>query len=60
LRLGIEGYPKRWIGKVTVITTDKAFRVASFSGDATPEAIRCAVDALWQVAQWQKVATLQK
>jgi hypothetical protein len=43
-----------------VITTDKAFRVASFSGDATPEALRCAVDALWQMAQWQKVVTLLK
>ena len=77
-------YPKRWIGKVTVTTTDgrvlhgrvdepkgdpgntlsrqeitdKALRLAAFSGGATPEAMRKAVDALWQVAAWPKVGTL--
>ena len=77
-------YPKRWIGKVTVTTTDghvlhgrvdepkgdpgntlsrqeitdKALRLAAFSGGATPEAMRRAVDALWQVAAWPKVGTL--
>ena len=77
-------YPKRWIGKVTVTTTDgrmlhgrvdepkgdpgntlsrqeitdKALRLAAFSGGATPEAMRKAVDALWQVAAWPKVGPL--
>lgn len=77
-------YPKRWIGKVTVTTTDgrvlhgrvdepkgdpgntlsrqeitdKALRLAAFSGGATPEAMRRAVDALWQVAAWPKVGPL--
>ena len=77
-------YPKRWIGKVTVTTTDgrvlhgrvdepkgdpgntlsrqeitdKALRLADFSGGATPEAMRRAVDALWQVAAWPRVGPL--
>jgi 2-methylcitrate dehydratase PrpD len=77
-------YPKRWIGKVTVTTTDgrvlhgrvdepkgdpgntlsrqeitdKALRLAAFSGGATPEAMRQSVDALWQVASWPKVGAL--
>jgi 2-methylcitrate dehydratase PrpD len=77
-------YPKRWIGKVTVTTTDgrvlhgrvdepkgdpgntlsrqeitdKALRLAAFSGGATPEAMRQSVDALWQVATWPKVGAL--
>ena len=38
--------------------TDKALRLAAFSGGATPEAMRRAVDALWQVAAWPKVGTL--
>jgi 2-methylcitrate dehydratase PrpD len=77
-------YPKRWIGKVTVTTTDgrvlhgrvdepkgdpgntlsrqeitdKALRLAAFSGGATPEAMRHSVDALWHVASWPKVGAL--
>ena len=77
-------YPKRWIGKVTVTTTDgrvlhgrvdepkgdpgntlsrqeitdKALRLAAFSGGATPEAMRQSVDALWQVASWPTVGPL--
>jgi 2-methylcitrate dehydratase PrpD len=77
-------YPKRWIGKVTVTTTDgrvlhgrvdepkgdpgntlsrqeitdKALRLAAFSGGATPKAMRQSVDALWQVATWPKVGAL--
>jgi 2-methylcitrate dehydratase PrpD len=77
-------YPKRWIGKVTVTTTDgrvlhgrvdepkgdpgntlsrqeitdKALRLAAFSGGAKPEAMRQSVDALWQVASWPKVGAL--
>ena len=77
-------YPKRWIGKVTVTTTDgrvlhgrvdepkgdpgntlsrqeitdKALRLAAFSGGAQAEAMRRAVDALWQVASWPKVGAL--
>jgi 2-methylcitrate dehydratase PrpD len=77
-------YPKRWIGKVTVTTTDgrvlhgrvdepkgdpgntlsrqeitdKALRLAAFSGGAKPEAMGRAVDALWQVASWPKVGAL--
>jgi 2-methylcitrate dehydratase PrpD len=77
-------YPKRWIGKVTVTTTDgrvlhgrvdepkgdpgntlsrqeitdKALRLAAFSGGAKPEAMGRAVDALWQVATWPKVGAL--
>jgi 2-methylcitrate dehydratase PrpD len=77
-------YPKRWIGKVTVTTTDgrvlhgrvdepkgdpgntlsrqeitdKALRLAAFSGGATPEAMARAVDALWQVASCPQVGPL--
>ena len=77
-------YPKRWIGKVTVTTTDgrvlhgrvdepkgdpgntlsrqeitdKALRLAAFSGGAKPDAMGRAVDALWQVASWPKVGAL--
>ena len=77
-------YPKRWIGKVTVTTTDgrvlhgrvdepkgdpgntlsreeitdKALRLAAFSGAATPAVMRVSVDALWQVATWPRVGAL--
>jgi 2-methylcitrate dehydratase PrpD len=77
-------YPQRWIGKVTVTTsdgrelhgrvdepkgdpgntlsrgeiTDKALRLAAFSGGATPAEMQTAVDALWRVAQWPQVGTL--
>jgi 2-methylcitrate dehydratase PrpD len=79
-------YPKRWIGKVSVTTTDgrvlhgrvdepkgdpgntlsrqeitdKALRLAAYSGGATPQAMREAVDALWQVAFWPTVGRLLK
>jgi 2-methylcitrate dehydratase PrpD len=77
-------YPQRWIGKVTVRTTDgrelhgrvdepkgdpgntlsrqeitdKALRLAAFSGGASEPEMRRAVEALWQVAQWPRVAAL--
>jgi 2-methylcitrate dehydratase PrpD len=77
-------YPQRWIGKVTVTTsdgrelhgrvdepkgdpgntlsraeiTDKAFRLAAFSGGATPAEMQTAVDALWRVAHWPQVGNL--
>lgn len=77
-------YPQRWIGKVTVITTDgrelhgrvdepkgdpgntlsrpeitdKALRLAAFSGGASATEMRSAVDALWQVASWPRVGPL--
>jgi 2-methylcitrate dehydratase PrpD len=77
-------YPQRWIGKVTVITTDgrelhgrvdepkgdpgntlsrteitdKALRLAAFSGGASATAMRSAVDALWQMASWPRVGPL--
>jgi 2-methylcitrate dehydratase PrpD len=77
-------YPQRWIGKVTVITTDgrelhgrvdepkgdpgntlsrqeitdKALRLAAFSGGATAPQMQAAVDALWQVATWPRVGLL--
>jgi 2-methylcitrate dehydratase PrpD len=77
-------YPQRWIGKVTVITTDghelhgrvdepkgdpgntlsrqeitdKALRLAAYSGGASPAAMARAVDALWQVATWPRVRAL--
>jgi len=77
-------YPQRWIGKVTVITTDgrelhgrvdepkgdpgntlsrpeitdKALRLAAFSGGASATQMRRAVDALWQVASWPRVGPL--
>jgi 2-methylcitrate dehydratase PrpD len=79
-------YPQRWIGKVTVTTTDgrllhgrvdepkgdpgntlsrqeitdKAMRLAAFSGGASPESMRQAVAALWQVASWSRVGSLLK
>ena len=77
-------YPQRWIGKVTVRTTDgrelhgrvdepkgdpgntlnrqeitdKALRLAAFSGGATAPDMQRAVQALWQVAQWPRVGAL--
>jgi 2-methylcitrate dehydratase PrpD len=77
-------YPQRWIGKVTVITTDgrelhgrvdepkgdpgntlsrpeitdKALRLAAFSGGASATEMRSAVDALWHVASWSRVGPL--
>jgi len=77
-------YPQRWIGKVTVITTDgrelhgrvdepkgdpgntlsrpeitdKALRLAAFSGGASATQMRRAVDALWQMASWPRVGPL--
>ena len=77
-------YPQRWIGKVTVITTDgrelhgrvdepkgdpgntlsrqeitdKALRLAAFSGGATAPQMQAAVDALWHVAAWPRVGAL--
>ncbi len=77
-------YPKRWIGKVTVTTTDgrvlqgrvdepkgdpgntlsrqeitdKAIRLATYSGGATQAEMHQAVEALWNVAAWPKVGAL--
>ena len=77
-------YPGRWIGKVTVTTTDgrvlagrvdepkgdpgntlsrqeitdKAMRLAAYSGGVKPEAMRRAVTALWQVVAWPRVGSL--
>ena len=77
-------YPQRWIGKVTVITTDgrelhgrvdepkgdpgntlsrqeitdKALRLAAFSGGATAPQMQAAVDSLWHVAAWPRVGAL--
>ena len=77
-------YPRRWIGKVTVTTTDgrvlqgrvdepkgdpgntlsreeitaKAQRLAAFSRGATPSEMTRAMDALWDIAQCQKVGRL--
>ncbi|MBC5765762.1 MmgE/PrpD family protein [Ramlibacter albus] len=77
-------YPRRWIGKVTVTTTDgrtlhgrvdepkgdpgntlsrdeitaKALQLAAFSKGADEARMRAAVDRLWNVAQWPKVAAL--
>ena len=74
-------YPKRWIGKVTVILkdgrqlhgrvdepkgdpgntlsraeiTDKALRLAAFSGGATPLEMTSAIDALWNIRNQTKV-----
>jgi len=74
-------YPKRWIGKVTVILkdgrqlhgrvdepkgdpgntlsraeiTDKALRLAAFSGGATPSEMNSAIDALWNIRNQTKV-----
>jgi 2-methylcitrate dehydratase PrpD len=77
-------YPKRWIGKVTVILkdgrqlhgrvdepkgdpgntlsrteiTDKALRLAAFSGGATPLEMTSAIDALWNICNQKKVGFL--
>ena len=77
-------YPKRWIGKVTVILkdrrqlhgrvdepkgdpgntlsraeiTDKALRLAAFSGGATPLEMTSAIDALWNIRNQPKVGFL--
>ena len=77
-------YPKRWIGKVTVILkdgrqlhgrvdepkgdpgntlsraeiTDKALRLAAFSGGATPSEMNSAIDALWNIRNQTKVGFL--
>ena len=77
-------YPKRWIGKVTVILkdgrqlhgrvdepkgdpgntlsrteiTDKALRLAAFSGGATADEMTCAIDALWNIRKQTKVGFL--
>ena len=77
-------YPQRWIGKVTVHTTDgrvlegrvdepkgdpgntlsrqeitdKALRLAAFSGGASDNEMRAAVQRLWQAAQWPRVGAL--
>jgi 2-methylcitrate dehydratase PrpD len=77
-------YPQRWIGKVTVHTTDgrvfegrvdepkgdpgntlsrdeitaKALRLAAFSGGASENEMRAAVERLWRVAQWPGVGAL--
>jgi 2-methylcitrate dehydratase PrpD len=77
-------YPKRWIGKVTVILkdgrqlhgrvdepkgdpgntlsrteiTDKALRLAAFSGGATPLEMTSAIDALWNIRKHTKVGFL--
>jgi 2-methylcitrate dehydratase PrpD len=77
-------YPQRWIGKVSVTTTDgrvlfgrvdepkgdpgntlsraeitdKALRLAAFSGGATPGEMQTAMDALWRVAHWPHVGHL--
>ena len=77
-------YPKRWIGKVTVILkdgrqlhgrvdepkgdpgntlsraeiTDKALRLAAFSGGATAREMTGAIDALWNIRNQTKVGFL--
>jgi len=77
-------YPKRWIGKVTVILkdgrqlhgrvdepkgdpgntltrteiTDKALRLAAFSGGATPLEMTSAIDALWNIRNQTKLGFL--
>jgi 2-methylcitrate dehydratase PrpD len=77
-------YPQRWIGKVTLHTTDgrvlsgrvdepkgdpgstlsraeitdKALRLAAFSGGATPVQMQAAIDALWQIAGAEQVGVL--
>jgi SNF2 family DNA or RNA helicase len=38
--------------------TDKAMRLAAYSGGAKPEAMRRAVTALWQVVAWPRVGSL--
>ena len=77
-------YPQRWIGKVTVLTTDghtlhgrvdepkgdpgntlsrqeitdKALRLAAYGGQVPAAQVQHAVQQLWQVAQWPRVARL--
>jgi 2-methylcitrate dehydratase PrpD len=77
-------YPKRWIGKVSVILkdgrqlhgrvdepkgdpgntlsrteiTDKALRLAAFSGGATPLEMTSAIDALWNIRKQTKLGFL--
>ena len=77
-------YPQRWIGKVTVTTTDgrelhgrvdepkgdpgntlsreeieaKALRLAAYGGAVGAAQAQGAITALWQVAQWPRVARL--
>ena len=77
-------YPRRWIGKVTVTTTDgrvlqgrvdepkgdpgntlsreeitdKAQRLAAFSGGATEAEMALAINALWAIAQSSRVGRL--
>jgi 2-methylcitrate dehydratase PrpD len=77
-------YPKRWIGKVTLILkdgrqlhgrvdepkgdpgntlsrieiTDKALRLAAFSGGATADEMTRAIDALWNIRKQTKVGFL--
>jgi 2-methylcitrate dehydratase PrpD len=77
-------YPKRWIGRVTVLLkdgrrldgrvdepkgdpgntlsrteiTDKALRLAAFSGGATPAEMRAAIDALWNIRNQTKLGFL--
>ncbi len=77
-------YPQRWIGKVTVYTTDgralqgrvdepkgdpgntlsrdeitdKALRLAAFSGGASATEMKAAVAGLWEVARWPRVGAL--
>ena len=77
-------YPQRWIGKVTVQTTDgrtlhgrvdepkgdpgntlsrqeitdKALRLAAYGSQVPVAQVQQAVQQLWQVAQWPRVARL--
>jgi 2-methylcitrate dehydratase PrpD len=77
-------YPKRWIGKVTVILkdgrqlhgrvdepkgdpgntlsrteiTDKALRLAAFSGGATSDEMTRAIDVLWNIRRQTKLGFL--
>ena len=77
-------YPQRWIGKVTVQTTDgrtlhgrvdepkgdpgntlsrqeitdKALRLAAYGSQVPAAQVQHAVQQLWQVAQWPRVARL--
>lgn len=77
-------YPQRWIGKVTVQTTDgrtlhgrvdepkgdpgntlsrqeitdKALRLAAYGSQVPAAQVQQAVQQLWQVAQWPRVAHL--
>jgi 2-methylcitrate dehydratase PrpD len=40
--------------------TDKALRLAAFSGGATPEAMIRSIHALWQVAKWPTMENVLK